>query len=547
MSVDTIDSTGENAPNVAGGTQSFCGVPSMISERSRQVSEQLFHLLVESVRDYSIYVIDVEGLIATWNKGAKAIKGYEAEEIIGKPYAIIFTPEDQASGRPARLLAEVTQTGSARDEGWRMRKDGSRIWCTAVLTALRNEDGTLLGFAKITQDNTAQHNEVQERRRSEDRFRLLLELAPDAIVIVNRCGNIVRINAQTEKLFGHGPDELIGHKMEILMPERFRDRHPQQRGGFMSNPEVRPMGTGLHLFGLHKDGHEFPVEISLSTLETEDGTLVSSAIRDITEQRRITDLLQATTDELRRSNADLDQFAAIASHDLREPLRMITNYATLLQNRLGEKLDDKSRRFMAYMTDGAKRMDDLINAILDYSHVGHQGIDAELVDAGAIVSCTLVNLEQKIRDTHATIDCRPLPPVVADRVLLGQLLQNLVSNAIKFTAKDRLPKIVINARESEHEWVFSVADNGIGIRAEDTERIFTLFQRLYSSSEYPGTGIGLATCKKIVERHHGRLWVESIIDVGTTFFFSLPKSWSPVAALDLLLHANATKTRNLQP
>lgn len=496
----------------------------MISERSRQVNEQLFHLLVESVRDYSIYVLDAEGLIATWNKGARAIKGYEAEEIIGKPYAVVFTREDQASGRPARLLAEATQIGSARDEGWRMRKDGSRIWCTAVLTALKNEDGALLGFAKITHDNTAQHNEVQKRRRSEDRLRLLLELAPDAIVIVDRCGNIVQINAQTEKLFGHSPDELIGQKIEILMPERFRDRHPQQRGGFMSNPKMRPMGSGLDLFGLHKDGREFPVEISLSTLETEDGNLVSSSIRDITEQRRITNLLKATTDDLWRSNADLTQFAAIASHDLREPLRMITSYTCLLQKRLGEQLDDKSIKFMAYIADGAKRMDDLINAILDYSHVGHQAIDAELVDAGAVAGCALHNLEQKIRDTHATIDCRPLPPVVADPVLLGQLLQNLVSNAIKFTAKDRLPQVVINARESKHEWVFSVADNGIGIRVEDTERIFTLFQRVYSASEYPGTGIGLATCKKIVERHRGRLWLESTIDVGTTFFFSLPKS-----------------------
>ena len=496
----------------------------MIGKCSLQVSDHLFHLLVENVRDYSIYVIDAEGRIASWNKGAKAIKGYEEEEIIGKPYAMVFTPEDQASGRPARLLAEAKKTGSARDEGWRIRKDGSRIWCTAVVTALKNEDGSLLCFSKITQDNTAQHNEVQKRRRSEERFRLLLEMAPDAIVIVDRFGTIVRINAQTEKLFGHSPDELIGQKMEILMPMRFRDRHPMQRGGFISNPKLRPMGSGLDLFGLHKDGREFPVEISLSPMETEDGLLVSSAIRDITEQKRLSNLLKATTDDLRRSNADLDQFAATASHDLREPLRMITSYTSLLERRLGEKLDDKSRRFMTYMIDGATRMDALITAILDYSQVGHKEIDAELVDAAAVVSSSLLNLEQKILDTHALIDCRPLPPIVADPVLLGQLFQNLISNAIKFTAKDRQPKVVIDARESDLEWVFSVADNGIGIRDEDTERIFTLFQRLHSTSDYSGTGIGLATCRRIVERHHGRLWVESTIDVGTTFFFSLPKS-----------------------
>lgn len=532
------DPADENVPNVAeGGSASAAALTSMgfpPSEpnssivglqlgRSMPLGEQLVHLFVQSVREYSIYGIDAEGFIVTWNQGTKNIKGYEPEEFLGKSYAELFTPEDQASGRPVRLLAEATVRGSVRDEGWRIRKDGSRFWCVAVLTVLKHEDGSLLGFGEITKDTTEQHHAVEELRRSEELFRQLLEMAPDAIIIVDKCGNIVHINAQTERLFGYRPDELLGQKIEIVMPERFRDRHPQQRDGFISKPKARPMGSGVDLFGLRKDGHEFPVEISLSPLETEDGLLVSSAIRDITEQKQLSHALKTAAEDLRRSNAELDQFAAIAAHDLREPLRMIASYIGVLQIRLGEKLDDPSRRIMASVIDRTKRMSDLINAILDYSHAGHHEIHTALVDAAAVARDSLANLEQKIHDAHATIDCRLLPAVIADPVLLGQLLQNLVSNAIKFTAPDRQPKVIINARELEHEWVFSVADNGIGIRPEDTERIFALFQRLNPASKYPGSGIGLATCQKIVERHHGRMWIESTIDVGTTFFFSLPK------------------------
>lgn len=539
MTNDPTDADGEESSHfaVGGGSASAAeltpiGLP--ISDANRSVlglqprrsipfGEQLVYLFVQSVREYSIYGIDAQGFILTWNQGTKNIKGYEAEEFFGKSYAELFTPEDQASGRPARLLAEATVRGSVRDEGWRIRKDGSRFWCVAVLTALKHEDGSLLGFGEIAKDTTAQHDAVEELRRSEERFRQLLEMAPDAIVIVDGSGNIVRINAKTERLFGYRPDELLDQKIEILMPERFRARHPQQRDGFISSPQARPMGSGVDLFGLHKDGREFPVEISLSPLETEDGLLVSSAIRDITEQRQLSHALKTAAEDLRCSNAELDQFAAIAAHDLREPLRMIASYLDVLQIQLGEKLDDPPRRIMASVIDRTKRMSDLINAILDYSHVGHQEIHANLVDAAAVARESLANLEQKIHDTHATIDCRLLPAVIADPVLLGQLLQNLVSNAIKFLAPDRQPKVVIDARELEHEWVLSIADNGIGIRPEDTERIFALFQRLNPASKYPGSGIGLATCQKIVERHHGRMWVESTVDVGTTFSFSLPK------------------------
>ncbi len=233
--------------------------------------------------------------------------------------------------------------------------------------------------------------------------------------------------------------------------------------------------------------------------------------------------IQRLNDELGRSNLELDQFAAIASHDLQEPLRMIRSYTNLLQKRLGGKLDAKSGEYMDFVVDGAKRMRDLIEAILDYSKVGREGVKAGPVDVAGAMRAAVLNLERKIGKAKATIEVGPLPTVVADPVLLTQLLQNLVSNALKFKSKDRAAVVAISAHEAEREWEFAVADNGIGIRAEDTERIFALFQRLHTAAEYPGAGIGLATCRKIVERHGWRLWVESVVDVGTTFFFSLPK------------------------
>jgi two-component system CheB/CheR fusion protein len=252
--------------------------------------------------------------------------------------------------------------------------------------------------------------------------------------------------------------------------------------------------------------------------------MVVLAIADVTEEKRILEALKDTSRELLRSNADLEQFAAIAAHDLQEPLRTVSSFATLLESRSGDRLDDKGRQYMGYVISGAQRMRELIKAILVYAGVGNQGLKAEQVDSAALARLVEVSLDSKIVGARATIVFGDLPMVVADPVLLTQLFQNLVGNGLKFSCRERLPVITIAAREADGAWVFSVSDNGIGIRAEDAERIFTLFQRVHPVADYPGTGIGLATCRKIVERHGGRLWMESTLGVGTTFTFSLPQA-----------------------
>ncbi|HWB59275.1 MAG TPA: ATP-binding protein [Chthoniobacteraceae bacterium] len=377
---------------------------------------------------------------------------------------------------------------------------------------------------KVAERTVELTKEILAREKTEQKFKGLLEFAPDAIIIINASGEIVLVNSQVEKVFGWRRGELIGKKVEILIPERFRDKHCIHRGGYFASPIARPMGAGLELYGLHSNGMEFPLEISLSPIETGDETLAIGAIRDITERKRTEAKLAEQAAELKRSNLELEQFAYVASHDMREPLRAVSGCAQILKNNCQGKLDGNADAMIGHIVDGAKRMADIIDDLLALSSIGSKGKPFEKTEIEKPLALALKNLSVAIRERGAAIHHDALPTLPVDASQIALLFQNLIGNAIKF-CDGRAPEIRVGAaKDANGSWTISVRDNGIGIEPKYFERIFGIFQRLHTRSEYPGTGIGLAICKKIVERHGGRIWPESSPGEGTVFYFTLPET-----------------------
>lgn len=360
-------------------------------------------------------------------------------------------------------------------------------------------------------------------RTGDLKFQKLLEAAPDAVVIVDQKGKIALVNAQAETLFGYRREELLGQPVEILIPERFRHAHVGQRVAYHASPRMRPMGAGLELLGLRKGGGEFPAEISLSPMETEDGVLVISIIRDITGRKEAEESLQMQKALLEGKIREMDDFLHVVSHDLKEPLRAVEAFAGFLLEDYAPFLDEQGKRYTQFLKSSAVRMKDLIHDLLALASISRKCPNLQRVDLNEVVEQAINDLayaiEQKQAQVHRT---GLLPTVVADRTRMGELFKNLLSNAIKFNTASP-PQVEIAVEEQEGLYLFSVKDNGIGIDPRYHEQIFGLFERLHRQEEFEGSGAGLAICKKVIESGGGRIWVESEPGKGSTFFFSLPR------------------------
>ncbi len=482
---------------------------------SLQDSEEQFRMLLDGIQDYAIFLMDPRGGILSWNDGAARIKGYTSDQIIGHNFSCFFLPEDIERGRPEEVLRLTAASGRHEEQGMRVRKDGSRFLASIIFTALRDAAGNLTGFSEFSHD-------LSESQASDARYRGLLEAAPDAMVVVNGGGEIVLLNVQAEKQFGYSRDELLGQQVKNIIPEGFAERLIADGTRSAAEALAQQIGMGIELVGRRKDGGEFPLEIMLSPLESAEGILVTAAIRDISVRKESEAHLVKTVGELRRSNEELQQFAYVSSHDLQEPLRMVASYTQLLAKRYKGRLDSDADEFIAFAVDGCSRMQGLIQDLLAYSRAGTNGKTLCEVSGEEALQGALTNLRITIEQSGAVVSHDSLPAIETDETQLTQVFQNLVGNAIKYRAAEAPRVHVSAAKNGDNEWIFSVRDNGLGIAPQYFDRIFVLFQRLHGRNEFEGTGIGLAICKKVLERLGGRIWVDSQLGTGSTFYFALP-------------------------
>jgi PAS domain S-box-containing protein len=476
-------------------------------------TELTFQFIVESSPN-AIVLANKEGKIAYVNLQTEKLFGYSKKELVGQ-FVEILIPERFSEKHPVfrNLFFDVPSEramGGGR-ELFALRKNRTEFPIEIGLSPVITADGILV-LASII--------DITERKKAEEQFRLVVESAPNAMILVDHEGIITLVNDRTEKLFEYNRNELIGQKLEMLIPQRFRHHHPTHRGGFFEKPQTRSMGAGRDLFGLKKNGTEVQVEIGLNPIETKKGQIVLASIIDISE-RKTQEISLKKQLELEIKNKELEQFAYVASHDLQEPLRTVSNYIKVFEDDYATILDDTARNYLYAIRDATNRMSLLIKSLLDFSRLG-RNTELTKTDCKKLLDNVLADLSILIKSSNATIEIADMPELHVYEIELGQVFRNLITNAIKFSKKNSSPSIRIYAKKIKDKWQFSVSDKGIGIAAIHFDRIFDIFQRLHTVQDYEGAGIGLANCKKIIQLHKGEIWLESTLNEGTTFYFSIP-------------------------
>jgi PAS domain S-box-containing protein len=503
---------------------------SKIRDALREKAVYLDSILRASL-DLAIIATDSALLIKYSNQAAERLFSFPAGEAMGRPLSNILLTNGMTPERFEHNVQQVRNQEAFIDIIEQPPERGGRI-IESRFSGISTTETEIAGFVLMARDITKAIVEQECLARSEKKYRLLIESANDAILIADtETGRILDANPMAGQLLGRPLTEIIGLHQSALHPAEELERYHSLFLECVESGHSLISGVSV----VRKDGTVVPVEIRAGVTDLDDQKVIQGIFRDVTERNTLEAQLRSLnqnlekrieerTRELERSNQDLQQFAYVASHDLQEPLRLITGYVQLLEKRYRGQLDEKADRYIAYAVDSAQHMQTLINNLLTYSRVGTQAGKVVSVDMDQALNRALINLDPRIQESGATvIREHPLPMLGANPVQMVQLFQNLVGNALKFHGEEP-PKIYVSAHQEDKAWIFSVRDNGIGIHANHMKRIFLIFQKLHSRSRYEGTGIGLALCQRIVERHGGHIWVTSEPGQGSDFRFSIPNT-----------------------
>jgi PAS domain S-box-containing protein len=480
----------------------------------RRAAEARYRLLVESVRDYAILTLDLDGTVRSWNAGAEAIKGYKSSEIIGKNFRQFYTQPDLDRDYPTYELKQAIATGRYEDEGWRVRKDGTRFWANVVITPLRDESGELIGFSKVTRDLTDRRRAEEKLRQSEERIRLMVGSVKDyAIIMLDPQGRIVSWNEGAERIKGWTAKEIIGESFE-----RFYSAEDIAAGKTRHELEVATATGSFEDYGwrVRKDGTRFWANVVITALRDETGTLkgFSKVTRDITERK-------SAEEALRKAYEELESFSYSVSHDLRAPLRSMDGFSDELLEMYKDKLDARGKDYLGRIRQSAQRMARLIDDLLNLSRLGRTKLNRETVDLSELARKIASDLRHADPERQVEMVIAPGMVAEADPTLIRVVLENLIGNAWKYTSRRPTARIEVGVDRQHGSPIYFVRDDGAGFDMEYLPKLFGAFQRLHHDDRFPGTGIGLATVKRIIHRHGGEVTAMGAVEKGATFTFTL--------------------------